>query len=83
MISSFLLKRGKISEAEQSRAFVRGFSTELWERIGRRLEIRVTNHVPDDHWDLNDIKAAGEYVLHGTAPMACWEAIILRGMSGN
>jgi hypothetical protein len=70
MISSFLLNKGKISEAEQSRAFVRGFSTELWERIGRRLEIRVTNHVPDDHWDLNDIKAAGEYVLHGTAPTA-------------
>jgi hypothetical protein len=68
MISSFLLKKGKISEAEQSRDFVRGFSTELWERLGRRLEIRVTNHVPDDHWDLNDIKAAGEYVLHGTAP---------------
>jgi hypothetical protein len=63
-ITSFLKEKGRISGAEQSRAFLRGISLELWQRIERHLEIQKADHDPDKHWELSDVKTAGNYVLH-------------------
>jgi hypothetical protein len=47
-ITQFLLTKNRISEAEQSRAFTRGFQLDLWCRISRRLEINMipTTSIP-------------------------------------
>jgi hypothetical protein len=62
-----LLTKNCISEAEQSRAFTRGFQLDLWRQISRRLEIKLPNHDPDDFYFLFEINEAAKHVLHGTS----------------
>ncbi|KAF8227111.1 hypothetical protein L208DRAFT_1298440, partial [Tricholoma matsutake] len=62
----FLSTKGRISDAEQSRAFVRGFQPGLWARIARRLELKFPDHYPDDPYPLNDIHTAAKFVLAGS-----------------
>jgi hypothetical protein len=62
-----LLTKNCISEAEQSRAFIRGFQPDLWRRISRRLEIKLPDHDPDDFYSLFEINEAAKHVLHGTS----------------
>jgi hypothetical protein len=38
--------------------------TRLWQRLERHLEIQKPDHDPDEFWELEDIEAAGFYVLH-------------------
>jgi hypothetical protein len=66
-ITQFLPTKNCISEAEQSRAFTRGFQPDLWRRISRRLEIKLPNHDPDDFYPLFEINEAAKHVLHGTS----------------
>jgi hypothetical protein len=65
-ITQFLRIKHRISEAEQSRAFVRGFQPGLWTRIARRLELKFPDHYPDDPYPLEDIHAAAKFVLAGS-----------------
>ena len=68
-IATFLRAKGKISEAEESRSFIRGLKKEgstLWDSISRRLEIKHPDHDPDDFWRLEWLRTEGEYVLRGT-----------------
>jgi hypothetical protein len=67
-ITQFLRTKNRLSEAEQSRAFVRGFQPDLWNRIARRLELKFPDHFPDDPYPLFDIHTAAQFVLHGTIP---------------
>jgi len=67
-ITQFLRSKNRLSEAEQSRAFVRGFQPDLWNRIARRLELKFPDHFPDDPYPLFDIHTAAQFVLHGTIP---------------
>jgi hypothetical protein len=67
-ITSFLLAKNRISEAEQSRAFVRGFQHVLWIRITHRLELKFPHHYPDDPYPLDDIHDAAKFVLAGSTP---------------
>jgi hypothetical protein len=67
-ITQFLRTKNRISEAEQSRAFVRGFQPDLWNKIARRLELKFPDQYPDDPYPLSDIHAAAQFVLHGTTP---------------
>jgi hypothetical protein len=62
-----LLTKNHISEAEQSRAFIRGFQLDLWRRISHRLEIKLPDHDPDDFYSLFEINEAAKHVLHGTS----------------
>jgi hypothetical protein len=57
-----LLTKNRISEAEQSRAFIRGFQPDLWRRISHRLEIKLPDHDPDDFYSLLEIKEAAKHV---------------------
>jgi hypothetical protein len=66
-ITQFLLTKNQISEAEQSRAFIRVFQPDLWHQISYRLEIKLPNHDPDDFYPLFEINEAAKHVLHGTS----------------
>ena len=63
----FLIGKGRLSTAEQSRAFVRGFPPELWRTISQRLQLKYPDHFPDDPYPLIDIHQAARYALHGTS----------------
>ena len=65
-ITRFLRSKNRLSEAEQSRAFARGFQPDLWNRIASRLQLKLPDHFPDDPYNLDDIHEAARYVLHGT-----------------
>jgi hypothetical protein len=65
-ITTFLRSKQRLSEAEQSRAFVRGFQPDLWVRISQRLQLKLPDHFPDDPYTLDAIHEAARYVLHGT-----------------
>jgi hypothetical protein len=66
-ITKFLLTKNRISEAEQSRAFVRGLQPDLWHRISHILKIKLPKHDPDDFYPLFEINEAAKHVLHGTS----------------
>jgi hypothetical protein len=66
-ITQFLSTKNRISEAEQSRAFIRGFQLDLWHRIPHRLEIKLPDHDPDNFYSLFEINEAAKHVLHGTS----------------
>ncbi len=65
-ITTFLISKQRLSAAEQSRAFVRGFQPDLWSRISQRLQLKLPDHFPDDPYDLERIHEAAQFVLHGT-----------------
>jgi hypothetical protein len=67
-ITQFLKTQGRLSNHEQSRAFLRGFQADLRQRVAQRLELKHPDHYPDDHYDLTVIHAAAKFVLHGTTP---------------
>jgi hypothetical protein len=69
-ITQFLRTKNRLSEAEQSRAFIRGFQADLWNKIARRLELKFPDHFPDDPYSLENIHATAQFVLRGTAPKA-------------
>jgi hypothetical protein len=63
-ITQFLRSKDRLSQNEQSRAFVRGFQPSLWSPIAYRLELKHPDHHPDDPYPLSDIYEAATYVLH-------------------
>src|ERR1700679_517663 len=65
-ITKFLHAKRRLSDAEQSRAFIRGFQHDLWTRIAHRLELKFPDHYPDDPYPLDDIPHAAKFVLAGT-----------------
>src|SRR5277367_5901529 len=65
-ITKFLATKNRISDAEQSRAFVRRFRPGLWSRIARRLELKYPDHYPDDPYPLDHIHEAAKFVLAGS-----------------
>ena len=69
-ITSHLVTKNRLSETEQSRAFVRGFQAELWARVGRRLEIKYPDHHADDAYSLDEVYQAASHILQGTSPTA-------------
>jgi hypothetical protein len=66
-ITQFLLTKHRISEAEQSQAFVRGFQPDLWCWISHRLKIKLPDHDPNNFYSLVEINEAAKHVLHGTS----------------
>jgi hypothetical protein len=68
-ITHFLRTKNRISEAEQSRAFIHGFEPTLWTRIARHLELKHPDHYPDDPYPLDDMHEAARPVLAGTSTL--------------
>ena len=65
-ITTFLKRKSRLSDAEQSRAFARGFQAEMWTRVSQRLQLKFPDHDPDDPYPIDAIHEAARYVLHGT-----------------
>jgi hypothetical protein len=65
-ITQFLRTKNRISEAEQSRAFVQGFQSSLWTHIECRLELKLPDHYPDDPYNLEEIHEAAKFILAGS-----------------
>jgi hypothetical protein len=65
-ITQFLRTKNRISDAEQSRAFIRGFQPGLWTRIECRLELKLLDHYPDDPYNLEEIHEAAKFMLAGS-----------------
>jgi hypothetical protein len=66
-ITTYLIGKARLSVNEQGRAFMRGFSASLQERIRQRLQLKLADHHPDDPYTLNEIHEAARFVLYGTA----------------
>ena len=64
-----------MSQAEQSRPFIKGLSTDLWHKIFTRLSIKEPDHDPNGFWPLEDVRKSGEYRLNGMNP-----PVLLMGM---
>ncbi|CAK5275986.1 unnamed protein product [Mycena citricolor] len=64
VITKFLVAKGRLSAAEQSRSFRRAISPPtLWNRVHQRLQIKQPDVHPDDPYDLADLNEAMEFVL--------------------
>ena len=66
-ITTFLITKNHILPAKQSRAFVRGFPLELWNRDAHCLQLKLPDHFPDDPYTLEEIHDTTRFILHGTA----------------
>jgi hypothetical protein len=66
-ITAFLRSKSRLSAAEESRIFAKGFQHELWDRISHRLQLKFPDHFPDDPYSLDVIHEAAQFVLHGTS----------------
>jgi hypothetical protein len=65
-ITTFLRSKTRLSETEQSHAFIHGFPSDLWRIILQRLQLKFPDPFPDDPYPLADVHDAARYVLHGT-----------------
>ncbi|KAH9037343.1 hypothetical protein EDB84DRAFT_1268747 [Lactarius hengduanensis] len=68
VISQYLVSKNRLSAAEQSRAFIRGFQPTLEQHIKQRLQLKKPDHNPQDTYELDDIYDAAAFVLMGTSP---------------
>jgi len=57
-ITTFLRSKNRLSEAEQSRAFVQGIPADLWRIISQRLQLKLPDHFPDDPYPLESVHEA-------------------------
>ena len=61
IFTTFLRNKGCLSEAEQSRAYVHGFSPDFWHIVSQHLQLKNPDHFPDDPYDLKQIHEAAHY----------------------
>ena len=66
-ITTFLKGKNHLLNDEQSHAFARGFSADLWRTILQRLQLKAPVHHPDDPYMLEAIHEIMLSVLHGTS----------------
>ena len=66
-ITTFLKGKNHLLNDEQSRAFARGCSADLWRTILQRLQLKAPVHHPDDPYMLEAIHEIMLSVLHGTS----------------
>jgi hypothetical protein len=68
-ITTYLVGKNRISESEQSRAFLNGFQAPMHDKIMTRLQVKFPDHILDDPYKLADIYDAAHFVLRGTPAM--------------
>ncbi len=79
VISKYLIGKNRMSQVEQTQAFMCGLQPELEQQVKQRLQLKKPNHNLQDPYDLEDIYDAASYVLQGMALVAtssltsqCW-----------
>ena len=65
-ISRYLLAQGKLAADEQKRLCIRGISGDVRSKLDARLSIVKSDVHPSDGYEVADIHAAMEFILHGT-----------------
>src|SRR6266850_675462 len=63
----YLVDRNRMSVAEQSQAFFRGFRRDLLNKVLQRLQLKFPDHHPDDPYTLDEIYMAAQYALQGAS----------------
>lgn len=66
-ITRYLISKGRLSEHEQNRAYIRGFSGQLRQRLDQRLMTVLPQHFPDDPYNMDDVRENAAFLLTGTA----------------
>ena len=69
-LTTFLIAKNRISAAEQSQAFTRGFPQKLWTKVAHQLQLKFPDHFPDDPYTLEQFHDAARFVLHSTASLS-------------
>jgi hypothetical protein len=65
-IAAFLFDKGRLSVDDKNHKFADGFQPDLWSHISQRLQLKFSDHYPDNPYSLADIEATARFVLHGT-----------------
>jgi hypothetical protein len=82
-ITTFLCGKNRLSDRDQSRAFMRGLSRELCDRVLQRLQLKFPDHLSDDPYRLDDIYEAAQFILHGTATSVSVTATLCNPLIGS
>ena len=82
-MTTFLIAKNRISAAEQSRAFARGFPQKLWTKVAHRLQLKFPDHFPDDPYTLEQIHDAARFILHGDLPRMRQRSVKIGDLSVN
>jgi hypothetical protein len=82
-ITTFLCGKNRLSDRDQSRAFMRGLSHELCDRVLQRLQLKFPDHLSDDPYRLDDIYEAVQFILHGTATSVSVTATLYNPLIGS
>ena len=65
LITQYLISKNRMSAAEQSRNFIRGFRPELVHLIMQRLQLQFLTHEPEVPYDVDDIYNAANFAIGG------------------
>jgi len=66
-ITTFLHGKNRLSDCDQSQAFMQGLSCNLCNRVLQRLQLKFPDHLSDNPYRLDDIYEVAQFILHGTA----------------
>jgi hypothetical protein len=69
-ISKHLINTKKLADLEQGRFFFEGIHSATSASIKRRLEIKLTDHHPDDPYSMSEVYDAAVFLLPSIATMA-------------
>jgi hypothetical protein len=75
MISKYLIDKSRMSQAEQTRGFLRVLQPELENKVKQQLQITKLQHNLQDPYVLKDLYEATGYCLLGSAPAGSMDAI--------
>src|ERR1700691_2918769 len=69
-ITTFLCGKNRLSDVEQSRAFIRGLPHNLCDRVLQHLQLKFPDQLSDDPYRVADISDAAQFILYGTSTSA-------------
>jgi hypothetical protein len=75
MISKYLIDKSRMSQAKQTRGFLRVLQPKLENQVKQWLQITKPQHNPQDPYALKDLYEAAGYCLLGSAPAGSMDAI--------
>ncbi|KZT44827.1 hypothetical protein CALCODRAFT_445133, partial [Calocera cornea HHB12733] len=69
-ISSWLVQKQKISKHEQSQEFMRGFEPAFCKHLIGQLQIKASDHYPEDPYEMKELLDTSNWLLAGTSAEA-------------
>ncbi|KAH9025616.1 hypothetical protein EDB84DRAFT_1564013 [Lactarius hengduanensis] len=68
VISKYLISKNRMSQAEQTRAFMRGLQPEMEQQVKQRLQLKFPDHNQQDPYNPDELYDAASYVIQGRTP---------------